>query len=70
MRNAQREPTLIEDIGAIAGLYGGVFRMMTRRWNPRAHQPTLPVLPEELCPPPLPESQEEKPAQRELVGHR
>ena len=53
MRNAQQQPTLIDDIGAIAGLYAGVFRMMSRRLNPQAHQ-RFPALPDDLLPPPLP----------------
>jgi hypothetical protein len=55
MRNAQeqQEPTIIDDIGAIALLYAGVFRMIGRRLNPQARQ-KLPALPDELLPPPLP----------------
>jgi hypothetical protein len=55
MRNAQQEqePTIIDDIGAIALLYAGVFRMIGRRLNPQSRQ-RLPALPDDMLPPPLP----------------
>ena len=64
---SSRSPTLAEDIGALADLYVGVFRMMNRRFNPKAPKPQFPALPEELCPPPLPNREVQE---RELVGHR
>ena len=55
MRTPRRNPTIIEDIGALADLYVGVFRMMGRRINPRTHRRVFPALPDELLPPPLPD---------------
>jgi hypothetical protein len=68
MRNAQQEPTIIDDIGAIAVLYAGVFRMIGRRLNPQSRQ-RLPALPDDMLPPPLPVT---RPAtrSREPVGAR
>jgi hypothetical protein len=64
MRTAPKEPTLIEDIGALADLYVGVFRLMSRRWDPRTPKKSVPTLPEEMWLPPLPEWREERePAQ-------
>jgi len=54
MRTTRRDPTIIEDIGALADLYVGVFRMMGRRINPRTPKQAFPALPDEFLPPPLP----------------
>jgi len=57
MRTTRRDPTIIEDIGALADLYVGVFRMMGRRIQARTHihKQAFPALPDELLPPPLPD---------------
>jgi len=55
MPSTYKDPTIIEDIGALADLYLGVFRMMGRRLNPRTPKRTFRVLPDELLPPPLPD---------------
>ena len=55
MRTTRRDPTIIEDIGALADLYVGVFRLMGRRLNPRTPKQAFPALPDELLPPPLPD---------------
>jgi len=53
MRNAQQGPTIIEDIGALAELYTGLFKMMSRRLAPRPRRHKHPQLPDELLPPPM-----------------
>ena len=55
MRTTRTDPTIIEDIGALADLYVGVFRMMGRRIDPRTQKQAFPALPDELLPPPLPD---------------
>ena len=55
MRTTRGDPTIIEDIGALADLYVGVFRMMGRRIDPRTPKQAFPALPDELLPPPLPD---------------
>ena len=55
MRTTRRDPTIIEDIGALADLYVGVFRMMGRRIDPRTPKQAFPALPDEYLPPPLPD---------------
>ena len=54
MRTARKDPTIMEDIGALADLYIGVFRLMGRRIHARTHKQAFPALPDELLPPPLP----------------
>jgi hypothetical protein len=49
-----KSPTIIEDLTVLADLYVDVFRMMGRRIT-RPQKPKLPVLPDEMLPPPLPE---------------
>jgi hypothetical protein len=72
MPSTYKEPTLIEDIGALADLYVGVFKMMGRRLDPRASKKqTLRVLPEDLLPPPLPDREVQKePTRPPELAHR
>lgn len=55
MRTAEKEPTLFEDIGALADLYVGVFRLMGRRLSHRTHKRAIRVVPEDMLPPPMPD---------------
>ena len=72
MPSTYKDPTLIEDIGALADLYFGVFKMMGRRLDPRtSKKQSVCVLPEELLPPPLPDREVQKePTRARELAHR